>query len=238
MSSRILISILTILFACSSKEKSVQQDVVEDSPIAVVDSIKTSISEEKQEKPKSQILADTSFVNIKDYSSDFAFDMRYATSNNFLDTVVYDCENCLMRYAVARALIKANDSLMQRGYRIKFFDCFRPVEVQFKMWEIYPDARYVANPNKSGSVHNKGAALDITIEGLNGEPVDMGTEFDHFGEEAHHAYTGFSEQVLNNRKILKGIMEHFGFNSIRTEWWHYNFGGNSRYSISDQPLCE
>jgi len=182
-------------------------------------------------------IPDSAFVNIKSLSSEFAFDMRYATSNNFLKAVVYDCDNCLMRHEVAKALLSANDSLIKMGYRVVFFDCFRPKEVQKQMWEIFPDSRYVANPYKNGSVHNKGAALDISLQKIDGSPVDMGTSFDHFGEEAHHAYRNLPDSVLQNRKILKTVMEAFGFHSIKTEWWHYNYGAQSKYTISDQALC-
>ena len=44
------------------------------------------------------ILADTTFVNIKNYSTDFVLDMKYATTDNFLKTKVYDCEMCFLRY--------------------------------------------------------------------------------------------------------------------------------------------
>ncbi len=185
-----------------------------------------------------QEVNDTAFVNVKTRSNDFAFEMRYATTNNFLEKKVYDCSNCLVRYEVFKALKMANDSLMQLGYKIKFFDCFRPVEVQKKMWKIYPDAHYVANPYTTGSVHNKGAAVDITLITLRGDLVNMGTDFDFFGEEAHHNYQKLSDEILANRSLLKIIMQHFGFDAISTEWWHYNYRGRAKYGISDEELCE
>ena len=101
------------------------------------------------------------------------------------------------------------------------------------MWKIYPNAKYVANPYKNGSSHNRGGAVDITLCKINGDEVDMGTDFDHFGEEAHHAYTALSDEILNNRKLLKVTMQKFGFNPIRTEWWHYNYKNASSYKISN-----
>lgn len=233
------IALCILFFSCQTKHNQETTNDVTISENASIQPLDTVTKQEKEEpKPQDKNLADTSFVNIKDYSDHFAYDMRYATDNNFLKEKVYDCDHCLMRYEVAKALIKANDSLNQLGYKIKFFDCFRPVDVQMKMWEIYPDARYVANPHKTGSVHNKGAALDITLVELNNTEVDMGTDFDHFGKEAHHTYEALPDKVLNNRKVLKSVMQAFGFNPIRTEWWHYNFGKNSSYKISDYPLCD
>jgi D-alanyl-D-alanine dipeptidase len=31
------------------------------------------------------------FVNLKEYSNDFVYDMKYATEDNFLKAKVYDC---------------------------------------------------------------------------------------------------------------------------------------------------
>lgn len=70
---------------------------------------------------------------------------------------------------------------MDKGFKIKFFDCYRPNDVQYKMWAIVPNPQYVANPVK-GSIHNKGGAVDITLTTLDGEELDMGTDFDFFGK--------------------------------------------------------
>ena len=172
--------------------------------------------------PPLESLPDTSFVRLADYSDGFAYDLRYATTNNFLKKAVYDCAECYIRVKTARALIAVNSDFRAQGYRIRFYDCYRPNSVQYKMWEIVPNPQYVANPVK-GSIHNKGGAVDITLEQLSGEALDMGTDFDFFGWRAYHDNTGLDPEILNNRKILKETMERHGFASIRTEWWHYNY---------------
>lgn len=175
---------------------------------------------------------DEGFINIEEISDEFVLDMRYATSDNFLKEKVYSCAKCYVRKEVAEALVKANNDLLSQGYRIKFFDCYRPYSVQKKMWKIFPNPGYVADP-KGGSIHNKGAAVDITLVRSAGGKVDMGTDFDHFGKEAHHSYNGHSKTILSHRKLLRETMEKHGFKTIRTEWWHYNFKGNGSYKISD-----
>jgi D-alanyl-D-alanine dipeptidase len=40
--------------------------------------------------------ADTTFVNLKEYSKDFEYDMKYATDDNFLKSKVYDCAECFV----------------------------------------------------------------------------------------------------------------------------------------------
>jgi D-alanyl-D-alanine dipeptidase len=89
------------------------------------------------------------------------------------------------------------------------------------MWEIVPNATYVADPIK-GSIHNRGGAVDITLVDANGIELDMGTPFDFFGVEASHNNTNLSQKIKENRLLLKIIMNENGFNSLDSEWWHYN----------------
>ncbi|WKK78862.2 M15 family metallopeptidase [Marivirga arenosa] len=181
-------------------------------------------------------LADSAFVNLREVSDSFQYDMRYATANNFLGKKVYDCDNCWLRARTVRALIKANRDFIKNGYQIQFYDCFRPRAVQYKMWEVMPDGRYVANP-KSGSIHNRGDAVDITLVNISTkEELKMGTDFDYFGKEAHYEYDQLADQVQENRRLLRTIMEKHGFKGIRTEWWHFSYIGEV-YPISNQALC-
>ena len=162
------------------------------------------------------------FVRLKDLSSDFVYELKYATPDNFLKQAVYDCGECYLRKSTAEALVKANKDFIQLGYRIKLFDCYRPLSVQKKMWKILPGTHYVANPAK-GSKHNRGAAVDLTLVDAQGKELNMGTPFDFFGKEAHHTYTEHSKEVLENRKLLKEILDKYNFKSIYSEWWHYEY---------------
>jgi len=179
-----------------------------------------------------ETLADTSFIRLADYSGGFAYDMRYATDNNFLKAKVYDCAECYTRVKTAKALLAANLEFKKKGVKIKFYDCYRPNDVQYKMWKIVPNPQYVANPVK-GSIHNKGGAVDITLVTLDGEALDMGTDFDFFGKRAYHDNLDLPEEVLENRKLLKETMEKYGFWSIRTEWWHYNLSAASNDKVAN-----
>lgn len=172
------------------------------------------------------------FVNIKSLSDDFVFDMKYATDNNFLKQKVYDCGECYLRKATAEALHKANEEFKTLGYRIKIFDCYRPLSVQKKMWKILPGTHYVANPAK-GSKHNRGAAVDLTLVDADGNELDMGTPFDFFGKQAHHTFTQLPKEVLENRKLLKTILNKYNFKSIYSEWWHYEFRPEMQSKIED-----
>lgn len=118
------------------------------------------------------------------------------------------------------------------GYKIKLYDCYRPLDVQKKMWEIVPDANYVAPP-KNGSIHNRGGAVDITLVDKDGNELDMGTSFDHFGPEASHNYKSMSEEVLKNRNLLKKVMTENNFDFYESEWWHYNLMDASKFPVSN-----
>ncbi|SDE68648.1 D-alanyl-D-alanine dipeptidase [Pricia antarctica] len=235
MTRNTLILFLTISFFYGCKENPNK----EKKPAAVFQKIEETINRvpQKQTSPQKSFrtfehLADTTFVRLADFSDGFAYDLRYATTNNFLKEKVYDCAECYTRVKTAKALLAANSEFHDNGVRIKFFDCYRPNSVQYKMWEIVPNPQYVANPKK-GSIHNKGGAVDITLETLAGEELDMGTDFDFFGKRAYHDMSDLRQEILDNRKLLKETMEKHGFWSIRTEWWHYNLGAASNDRVAD-----
>ncbi|NNT72306.1 M15 family metallopeptidase [Flavobacterium sp. IMCC34852] len=181
---------------------------------------------------------DNAFVNLKNYSNDFVFDMKYATTDNFLNEKVYPCGECFLRVKTVKSLLEANKAFLDKGYRIKLYDCYRPIAIQKKMWKIVPNPTYVANPKK-GSIHNKGGAVDITLVDSAGNELNMGTKFDFFGEEASHNYLNLSEEILANRKFLKEIMLRHNFKSFDSEWWHYNLTNSSADAVSNQKWrCE
>lgn len=175
---------------------------------------------------------DNAFVNLKNYSNNFVFDMKYATADNFLKEKVYPCDECFLRVKTIKALLQANQAFIEKGYRIKLYDCYRPLAIQKKMWKIVPNPTYVANPKK-GSIHNKGGAVDITLVDSLGNELNMGTAFDFFGPEAGHNYTDFSAEILANRQLLKAIMLQNNFKSFDSEWWHYNLSNSSTDEVSN-----
>ncbi len=175
---------------------------------------------------------DTTFVDLKKYSQNFVYDMKYATEDNFLKAKVYDCDVCYLRLKTVKAMIIANQKFLKKGYRIKIFDCYRPLDIQEKMWKIVPDPTYVANPKK-GSIHNRGGAIDITLVDKNNTELDMGTAFDYFGAESGHNYQKLSSKVKANRRLLKKIMLASNFKSFDSEWWHYNLKNSQSDKVSN-----
>ena len=179
-----------------------------------------------------QNVSDTTFVNLKDYSSNFIYDLKYATEDNFLNKVVYDCAECYLRLKTVKALIVAAELFEKDGYKIKLFDCYRSLDVQKKMWQIVDNPSYVANP-KIGSVHNRGKAVDLTLVDAHGNELDMGTAFDSFSPTAGHNYKRLSKKILKNRFYLKSIMIQSGFAPLSSEWWHYNLNDGKQEPVAN-----
>lgn len=149
-------------------------------------------------------------------------DIRYATVSNFTKAQIYECARCFLRPELALIINKIHDDIQKRyGYGLKLYDCYRPRSAQQKLWDIVPSAMYVTPPKK-GSMHNRGLAVDLTIVDENGIELDMGTDYDFFGKEAHRTYVHPDPEVRKNRNLLKLLMEAHGLTGIRTEWWHYS----------------
>lgn len=175
-------------------------------------------------------------VDVKKINSDFVLDLRYATNNNFLGEKVYPQARCFLRYEAAVQLNSVQKELESIGLGLKIFDGYRPLEVQRKMWEVMPDSRYVANPYKNGSRHNRGAAVDVSLVDSAGTELNMPTDFDDFSEKARQDYMNLPAEQRRNRWILRTVMEKHGFKPISSEWWHYDLEGWQKYGIVDVPL--
>ncbi|MCU0449527.1 MAG: M15 family metallopeptidase [Bernardetiaceae bacterium] len=177
-------------------------------------------------------LADTAWVELIKWDPTFVLDIKYATTDNFTKQVLYDCGRCFLRKRVAQDLVAAHAQVKKQGYRMKIFDGYRPLAVQWKMWNATPSKSYVANPRK-GSMHNRGGAVDLTLVDAQGQELDMGSPFDFFGKQAHLNYP-HPAKVLANRKVLQTAMKAHHFNTISNEWWH--FSHQKVYAVSDFPI--
>lgn len=173
-------------------------------------------------------------VEVRSLDKNIIVDLKYSSTDNFLKTDAYDdLDGCYLRPVVAQMLVKVQEYLnrVHPGYRIKTLDCVRPRSVQWKMWKIVkntPSQKYVANP-AVGSIHNYGAAVDLTVVDSLGNELDMGTPFDFFGDLAQPRYEKkflnegkLTVKQIANRKILRDAMTSAGFIQLPSEWWHFD----------------
>jgi D-alanyl-D-alanine dipeptidase len=160
--------------------------------------------------------------------------LPYASSDNFTGQVLYESSQyAYLQPDVAAKLAKASELLREKypKYRLLVLDAARPLSVQQKMWDAVkgtPHNIYVSNPKKTG-LHNYGAAVDVTITNDLGVELDMGTPYDFFGDEAQPAREKemlklgkLTQTQLDNRQLLRSIMNQAGFATYYREWWHFN----------------
>lgn len=181
-------------------------------------------------------------VDITTIAPGVVVDMRYASNRNFTHKRIYPVARCLLRRAVARRLARVEARLQKRGLGLKLWDCYRPISVQQRFWKLVPDPRYVARPVVrngklvSGSKHNRGAAVDLTLVDAHGRELEMPTDHDNFSGKAHADYAGGTARSRSNRAVLRHAMEAEGFTALATEWWHFDGPGWRHYALSNQPL--
>ncbi|WP_246141664.1 M15 family metallopeptidase [Phaeodactylibacter luteus] len=217
----------SLLAACNAGSGR-QETVGEATALAAVDTLAADAEE-------LQPIADydtAEWAEVSRLAPEIVLDLKYATADNFVKEQMYDCGRCFLRPEVAAAVARVQRKMVQKGLGLKMLDCYRPRPIQQKLWDKVPDPRYVADPAE-GSMHNRGAAVDLTIVDLStGRELDMGTPYDFFGPEAHPSYQDLPEKVLANRKLLRDAMLEEGFQPITTEWWHFSLTGKN-YALSD-----
>lgn len=169
--------------------------------------------------------AASNFVDLTSIDSRIKLDIRYATVDNFLGFAVYSRAACYLHREVAAALSRVQDELEFFELYLKIYDGYRPLPVQQLMWDLIQDERYVANPAKNKGVHTRGTAVDLTLVDTQGMELEMPTAFDEFTERAHSDSLDASPQALQNRALLKAMMEKQGFKQCLSEWWHFDFNG-------------
>jgi D-alanyl-D-alanine dipeptidase len=165
-------------------------------------------------------------------------EIRYATSNNFLGTPVYEQARAFLQRPAADALARVGRAVRRQGYGLLVFDAYRPWYVTKIFWDATPDDKkqFVADPAE-GSRHNRGCAVDLTLYDLKtGQAVSMPSGYDEMTERAYADYTGGTEAQRQHRAILRRAMEAEGFTVYQYEWWHYDYRDWRLYGIGNVPF--
>jgi D-alanyl-D-alanine dipeptidase len=176
------------------------------------------------------------FLEVRSAIPDAVIDLRYATDDNFMKQKVYpDGARCLLLQPSLDALAVAAAALRAKGYRLKLYDCYRPLSVQWLLWKVMPVPGYVADPRK-GSNHNRGAAVDLSLVTLEGAEVEMPTGYDAFTKAAHQGYAGGTATSRAHREVLREAMVAAGFTPNPMEWWHFDLKGSLKWPVRDEPM--
>lgn len=167
-------------------------------------------------------------------------DVRYASTDNFMQARVYDSARAFLQRPAAEALIRAHQSLAARGYGLLIHDAYRPWYVTKMFWDATPPAQriFVADPAE-GSRHNRGCAVDLTLFELStGAAVEMLGLYDEMSERSYPDYLGGTSLERWHRELLREALEAEGFRVYEFEWWHFDFQGWERWRIQNETFEE
>ena len=214
-----------------------KEDVSTTKSVEVVNKRTSKLPEDKPgvQSPSPEIKS--SLVDIQEINPTILVDLKYATEDNFMKRKLYtDTKKAYLQKDVAERLSAVQSYLkkLRPDLTLLVYDGTRPLSVQREMWKaldtipVKERIKFVSNPT-SGSIHNYGAAVDLTLAENNGTPLDMGAGYDDIrliaypSKEAYFLARGeLNEQQINNRKLLRQVMRSQGFTNISTEWWHFN----------------
>ena len=183
-------------------------------------------------------LREPDLVDLTALDPTIRLDVRYATDNNFLGTPFYTSARALMQRPAAEAVVRAHQALEPFGLGLLIHDAYRPWYVTKMFYDATPpESRgFVANP-RSGSKHNRGCAVDLTLcDRETGEPIQMVAGYDEFSDRASAFYPGGTSRQRWHRALLRDVMEEQGFDVIDNEWWHFDYKDWRSYPLGNQPF--
>lgn len=211
----VIVIIAAGMTACGQKKNVTTDDVSEKETANIQETAAQEVTAQKiitQEITTEKEPEDDEYVLVKKYIPDIYVELRYATENNFTGVKIYDFTEAYLRYGTVKKLAQVQKELKQQGYSLKIWDAYRPFEAQQKLWEVYPDPNYVANPANGMRRHNLGGTVDITMVAADGSIIPMPSEFDDFSLKADRNYSDIdNEEAVNNVMILQNAMENNGF---------------------------
>ncbi len=174
-------------------------------------------------------------VELVTIDSTIRLDVRYAGKNNEFGRPFYSEARAFLQRPAAEALVRVNRALKEKGYGLLVFDGYRPWSVTKAFWDLTPADKkiFVADP-KSGSRHNRGCAVDLSLVDLaTGREADMGSRYDEMSERSYTTYTKGPKEALARRELLSTAMEREGFSAYSAEWWHFDYKEWRRYPIGN-----
>jgi D-alanyl-D-alanine dipeptidase/CubicO group peptidase (beta-lactamase class C family) len=200
---------------------------------SVVDLRKEALAATPPREPAS--LKSPDLVELRSLDSTIRYDIRYATSNNFMGTPFYSSAHAFMQRDAAEAVVRAAAELRKLGDGLLIHDSYRPWYVTKMFWDGTPPDKhmFVADPSR-GSRHNRGAAVDLTLYDLEtGAPIRMTGGYDEFSDRSYPLYPGGTSLQRWYRDFLRHAMEAQGFIVNDTEWWHFDFQDWRSYPIGN-----
>jgi len=167
-------------------------------------------------------------------------DIRYAGINNFLGKPVYTEARAFLQRPAAMSLLQAHHQLAKSGYGLLIHDGYRPWAITKLFWDMTSGTQreFVAD-QKTGSKHNRGCAVDLTLYDLaTGAAVQMPGDYDEMTARSYPTFSGGTAEQRARRDLLRQAMESHGFTVEPNEWWHFNYKDWKEYPLLDVAFSE
>ncbi len=194
-------------------------------------------------EPPMQISADfyaPALVELVKLDPTIKLDIRYATTDNFLSSPMYEEARAFLQKPAAEALLRVSKEVQAKGYGLLIHDAYRPWYITKMFWDGTPADKhnFVADPAK-GSIHNRGCAVDITLYDLKtGKAVSMPSLYDEMTERSYPDYKGGTDEERQHRQMLREAMERQDFKVYEYEWWHFNYKDWQHYPIMNLEFAQ
>lgn len=177
-------------------------------------------------------------VDVTRFSETIQIDMLMAKEDSIAGGNVYGQQICLLQQDTLEKLLNAQSLFVQDGYSIIIYDAYRPYSVTCLMYDIHKDGTYVAG-KRLGSVHNRGAAVDISLIDLStGLPLEMPSPIHTLDSTSNRNNSSMTETAKANMDYMANIMLKCGFTLIASEWWHFSDSECNNYLRTDHDLTK
>lgn len=196
----VIVIIAAGMTACGQKKNVTTDDVSEKEMANIQETAAQEVTAQEiitQEITIEKEPEDDEYVLVNKYIPDIYVELMYATDNNFTGVRIYGFTDAYLRYGTVKKLANVQKELKEQGYSLKIWDAYRPFEAQQKLWEVYPDPNYVANPADGMKKHNLGGTVDITMVAADGSIIPMPTEFDDFSLKADRNYSDIDLSLIH-----------------------------------------
>lgn len=192
---------------------------------------------------------------------EFVVDMMYARCDNMMQTPVYQQvgmgNRCFVQPDMMDCLMKLRPLLREKRLKLKICDAYRPVKAFYLMKQIIPmEGFFALTPERSQHCH--ASAVDVTLLNEDDQELKFPCNVDAYEEKfavqiARGQWDDFKqhlkkakydwfaegfEKEIQNRTMLRDMMENVGLKALEHEWWHFNLPNKEKYPLIEAEFEE
>lgn len=191
-----------------------------------------------KDKPDATGRKDTDLVSLAEIDPTIIIDSVFSRPDNPFHYQFFKENVAYVRYGTAKKIAAVQREFKEQGLGLKVWTAYRPQPVQIKMYDIVGhDGDKVSDPYDPNSkkAHVRAVAIDCTLVDKNGKELEMPTTFLDFAnyKKMWITYMDLPEKVIENRALLKRVMNHHDMWGYTKEWWHFQ-----DHEIMDYPAVK